>query len=85
MSCLCIDIVEYFSIKDEVGSRAHGRGAASGARVEHDAPHVRARAVGAAPRRAAGVAHQRAGRARRHAGRHRAPAALGPSYIILAN
>lgn len=58
------------SPEDAAGARAHGAGGALGARVEHHAPHVRARAVGGAPRRAAGVAQQRGGGARRHAGRH---------------
>ena len=59
------------SPEDEAGPRAHGPGGALGARVEHDAPHVRARAVAAAARRAARLARQRALRARSHEVRHR--------------
>lgn len=61
------------STEDAAGARAHGPGVARRARVQHDAPHVRARAVAAAARRAAGVARQRAPRAGVHeVGRRRA-------------
>lgn len=59
------------SIKDKVGARAHGPGGARGPRVQHHAPHVRARAVAAAAGRAAGLAVQRALRARSHEVRRR--------------
>lgn len=54
------------SAQDAPSPRAHGPGGAHGGGVAHDAPHVRARAVGGAARRAAGVARQRALGARRH-------------------
>lgn len=63
--------ISHSSIKDKVGPCAHGPGGARGPRVQHDAPHVRARAVAAAARRAAGLALQRALRARSHEVRRR--------------
>lgn len=45
----------YSSAEDEAGARAHGAGGAHGARVEHYAPHLRPRAVGATPLGAAGT------------------------------
>lgn len=69
--CIMISDVRVSSAEDAAGARAHGAGGAHGARVQHHAPHVRARAVGAAARRAAGVARQRAPRARLHEERRR--------------
>lgn len=62
----CNEYISSSSVKDTSSASAHGPSGALRARVEHHAPHVRARAVGAAARRAARLARQREQRARLH-------------------
>lgn len=59
------------SAEDGASARTDGPGGALRPRVEHDAPHVRARAVAATARRAHGVARQRAAGPRVHEVRRR--------------